>query len=66
MSIPIKLYHKDVDIPNNNETEGISTYHKHFNIQHKWTMIIINSTKLKLSINKFLGNTKLKSLINVF
>ena len=23
---PIKLYHMDVNIPNNNETEGISTY----------------------------------------
>ena len=24
--IPIKLYHLDVDIPNTNETEGMSTY----------------------------------------
>ena len=35
VNIPIKLYHMDVDIPPNNETEGISTYHKDVNIQHK-------------------------------
>ena len=35
VNIPIKLYHMDIDIPNNNETEGISTYHKDINIQHK-------------------------------
>ena len=65
VNIPIKLYHKDVDIPNNNEIERISAYHKDFNIQHKGSMIIINSTKLILSINKFLDNIKVKSLINV-
>ena len=35
VNIPIKLYHMDVGIPNNNETEGISIYHKDVNVQHK-------------------------------
>ena len=35
VNILIKLYHMDVDIPNNNETEGISTYHQDVNIHHK-------------------------------
>ena len=35
VNIPSKFYHMDVDIPNNIETEGISTYHKDVNIQHK-------------------------------
>ena len=28
VTILIKLYHMNVDIPNTNETEGMSTYHK--------------------------------------
>ena len=72
VNIPIKLYNMDVDIPNNNETEGISTYHRDVNIHHKWTMISINSTywgnihitKLILLNNKCLDDFKIKSLIN--
>ena len=35
VNLPIKLYHMDVDIPNTNETEGMSTYHKDVTIQNK-------------------------------
>ena len=35
VNIPIILYHMDVNIQNNNETEDISTYHKDVNIQQK-------------------------------
>ena len=60
----------NVDTPNNNETEGNSTYHKDVNIQHKWKMIIINSTywgnlhitALVLSINKSLDNIQIKNI----
>ena len=35
VNIPIKIYHMDIDILNNNETEGMSKNHKDVNIQHK-------------------------------
>ena len=35
VNLPIKLYHMNVNIPNTNETEGMSTYHKDINIQNK-------------------------------
>ena len=35
VDVPNKLYHLDVDIPNTNETEGMSTYLMDVNILNK-------------------------------